>query len=359
VVAKDMRRVFTEAMGAVLALTGMALTCATLTCAALTCTAYAAGLAAEGLATEGLATGAPSAAEDTAHPPADPSALSDAHHYELLAYTAAMAGRKAETLEAVQHVVQALPLDTELATGASGWDLAQQYAALVRFGLWDEMIALGAPDPRARGLTAGYLYGRGVALAARGRMKDANASLAELRALAAATAADERAGSNSLRDVLAVAQPIVAARIAASEGRSDDAVTLLQQAVAAEDGLTHAEPADWFFPARHLLGAQLLIGGRASEAARVYREDLTRNPANGWALYGLAQALRAERETSEAARVTREFETAWHDADVRLVASAFWFAGPDTTSCECQRRASADGQSSRELLGAQHEAGVH
>jgi len=276
---------------------------------------------------------------------AQPSGEYDArvHSIELLAYSAAMQGRKADTLAAVQGLAQARPPDRVEVTRDSGWGLTQQYAALVRFGLWDEMIALGAPDPRARGLTAGYLYGRGVALAARGRIKDANATLAELHALAL-RAADESPTLDSLHGVLAVAEPIVAARIAASEGRNDDAVTLLQQAVAAEDNLPHADPAQWFFPARHLLGAQLLIAGRAGEAQRIYRDDLARNPANGWALYGLAAALRAQGRAADAARVMREFEASWRHADVRLLASAFWFAGADTTSCECQRTASEDGQ---------------
>ena len=59
-----------------------------------------------------------------------------AHNYSFLAYSAAMEGRKAESLEAVQQVVQTVPLDMLLTMGDSGWNLSQQYAALVRFGLW-------------------------------------------------------------------------------------------------------------------------------------------------------------------------------------------------------------------------------
>jgi hypothetical protein len=73
----------------------------------------------------------------------------------------------------------------------------------------------------------------------------------------------------------------------------------------------------------------------------VYREDLRRNPANGWALYGLAQSLRAQRRTVEARRVEQQFQRAWRYADVRLPASAFWFEGADMSSCECQRDSSA------------------
>jgi tetratricopeptide (TPR) repeat protein len=279
-----------------------------------------------------------------------------AHNYAFLAYSAAMEGRKAETLAAVQGALAALPLEMHLAMGDTGWRLAQQYAALLRFGLWDEMSALAAPDPRASGLTAGYLYGRGVALAARGRLDEARETLAALRRFE--TQLPAVGGAPGLQAQLAVAEPIVAARIAATQRHTDEAVALLTQAVAAEDRLPYDEPAAWFFPARHLLGAQLLIAGRAAAAERVYRADLALHPANGWALYGLAAALSRQGQPGAAARVRREFDAAWQHADVRLPGSAFWFAGPDTTRCECERATSADRQTGGELLGAQHEAGV-
>jgi len=286
--------------------------------------------------------------------PPDYYAMYLAHNYAFLAYSAAMEGRKAETLAAVQQVVQTVPVSMELAMGGSGWGLTPQYAALVRFGLWDELIALAPPAPGSPGLTAGYLYGRGVALAARGRLEEARAALAELRSLAAEVPEKKHV----LHGVLAVAEPIVVARITSSEWHARDAITSRVAAVEAEDRLPYDEPSPWFFPARHLLGAQLLIAGRPAEAERVYRADLGRNPRNGWALYGLATALRAQGKTGEANRVTREFGAAWRHADVRLLASAFWFAGPDTLSCECQRTASANRQPGRELLGTQDEARV-
>jgi tetratricopeptide (TPR) repeat protein len=252
------------------------------------------------------------------------------------AFSAAMEGRKADTLAAVS-LEAAAAAATTADGGDEGWSLTPQYAALVRFGLWDEMLAVLPPDPRRPAMTAGYLYARGVALAARGRVPEAQAALGRLEQLAATVPAGATAGANTLRAVLGVAVPIVAARIAATGYRSDAAIAQLREAVAAEDRLTPDEPSDWFFPARHLLGAQLLEAGRAAEAAEVYRADLERHPGNGWSLYGLATALQAQGRVNEAADVRREFDSAWQHADVRLVASAFWFAGPDTTSCECQR----------------------
>jgi tetratricopeptide (TPR) repeat protein len=265
-----------------------------------------------------------------------------AHNYGFLAWSAAMEGRKAEALAAVQSVSQHVPLDMDLSMGGSGWNLSQQYAVLVRFGLWDELLALGAPAARAPGLRAGWLYGRGVALAARGQTDAAREALAAIQQLRAQVGDEVSAGANRLRDVLDVAEPVVAARIATTQGRGEEAVAELRKAVAAEDHLGYNEPSDWFFPVRHLLGAQLLLTGHAPEAEQVYREDLRRNPANGWSLFGLAAALRAQGRSAEAIRATDEFRTAWQHADVRLTASAFWFAGADTTSCECQRTASRD-----------------
>src|SRR5207248_10615725 len=115
--------------------------------------------------------------------------------------------------------------------------------------------------------------------------------------------------------------------IAASEERGEEALTLLAQAVAAEDRLSYNEPADWFFPARHLLGAQLLLAGQATRAEQVYREDLRRNPGNGWALQGLAAALTAQGRAAQAARAGVELDAAWRHAGIRLPGSAFWLAG--------------------------------
>jgi hypothetical protein len=55
----------------------------------------------------------------------------------------------------------------------------------------------------------------------------------------------------------------------------------------------------------------------------VYRDDLARNPENGWSLYGLGQSLRAQGKTAEAAAVEARFRKAWARADVQLSASRF------------------------------------
>jgi tetratricopeptide (TPR) repeat protein len=246
-----------------------------------------------------------------------------AHNFQFLAYSAAMAGRKAETIAAVDRSRQAASDRMLLEMPGMDWYVAESYAARVRFGLWNEILALPRPNPKLAGLMGGYLYGRAVALTATGRLQEGRSTLKELKQLAETVPVDAAAGQNTIRAVLAVAIPIVEARIAVVEQRPNDAVSQLRRAVTAEDQLAYDEPDDWFFPTRHLLGAELLRMGRASEAERVYREDLAQFPANGWSLYGLGVSLRAQGRVDEALRVEKQLEQAWSLSDIKLTASAY------------------------------------
>jgi cytochrome c-type biogenesis protein CcmH/NrfG len=66
---------------------------------------------------------------------------------------------------------------------------------------------------------------------------------------------------------------------------------------------------------RHDLGEVLLAAGRWDEAEAAFREDLERFPENGWALSGLARALRGQGRTVEAGSMEARFRAAWDGAD--------------------------------------------
>ena len=72
---------------------------------------------------------------------------------------------------------------------------------------------------------------------------------------------------------------------------------------------------------RQNLGAVLLEAGRDDEAEAVFWEDLKKNPENGWSLFGVAQALKAQGKAAEAASVEARFRKAWKDADTPLTAA--------------------------------------
>jgi TolA-binding protein len=90
-----------------------------------------------------------------------------------------------------------------------------------------------------------------------------------------------------------------------------------------EDSLIYDEPEPLNFSARDWLGAALLEARRPGDAERVYREALTDHPHNGWALFGLAQALDGQARSADAAAVREQFARAWARADVWLRASRF------------------------------------
>jgi len=73
---------------------------------------------------------------------------------------------------------------------------------------------------------------------------------------------------------------------------------------------------------RQRLGAILLEANRPKQAEKVFREDLTRRPENGWSLAGLAQSLKAQNKQKEAAKIQARFEKAWSSADVQALSLA-------------------------------------
>ncbi len=250
-------------------------------------------------------------------------AMYTAHNYQFLAYSTAMQGRRADTLDAARRSRAVISDALLSAMPGSDWYIAELYTGMVRFGMWDELLAEAPPDAKLAALTAGYRYARATALAAKSRVDEALAELAELEKLAAAATADDSAGLNSAADVLAVAVLVGKARIAQSQHDDSQAIALLTEAATKEDQLAYDEPSDWFFPVRHLLGVALLRAGRPEDAAAVYLEDLRRHPENGWALYGLAQSLAAQHKDAEALAMRQRFDKAWTSADITLTASAF------------------------------------
>ncbi|GAC1625240.1 MAG: hypothetical protein NVS9B10_11990 [Nevskia sp.] len=246
-----------------------------------------------------------------------------AHNYQFLAYSAAMEGRSAAAIEAAAKMRAVIPKEVLLSAPGLDWYVSEIYSTALRFGRWDALLAEPPPDPALPMLSAGWHYARAFAFVAKRRLAEAETERRALDQAAASIADDAPAGLNRAKDVLAVATRVIAARLAAAQGEQSKAVLLLREAAALEDRLAYDEPADWFVPVRHLLGAELLARGAAGEAEAVYREDLLRHPENGWALHGLAQALRAAGKADEADAVQERFDRAWRRADVPLQASAF------------------------------------
>jgi tetratricopeptide (TPR) repeat protein len=242
------------------------------------------------------------------------------HNYGFLGFAASMEGRRDETLRAARSSAKAMP--PEMLSMMPGMDFfaSEPFFAMVRFARWDELLSEPRPDAKFPLLSALWLHGHAMALTAKGRLDDAAKEHAELVALGQKLPADMTAGLNAAKDVVALAAKIVEANLAEAK-KQPTALALWAEAVAMEDKLAYSEPADWFYPVRHFQGAALLRARKAKDAEAVYREDLRRNPDNGWSLFGLSQALSAQKKNKDAAAIEQAFKKAWANADVTLTSS--------------------------------------
>ena len=197
------------------------------------------------------------------------------------------------------------------------------YWALARFGQWEAILAEPAPPAFNAFLNGSWHYVRGLAYVATKQLQRAEKELTQLRSIVKDRAPLDSPllSRNTAYDILKVGPEVLAGEIAAARGNYATAVAHLERAVRYEDALVYTEPAEWHYPPRLALGAVLLEVGHPDEAETVYWEDLKRNRDNGWALFGLLQALRAQKKEDDAKVIEARFKKAWEHADITLTAS--------------------------------------
>jgi tetratricopeptide (TPR) repeat protein len=248
------------------------------------------------------------------------------HNHHFLWFAASMQGSSALAHDAARQTAERTDLPELMRE--PGFAGLQHYWMTpwferVRFGRWDDIAA--APNPAADlpYVTAIWHYAQAMAAVRQSRLEDAERHYASLRPLAADPAMDALMvwDRYPLSHAARIAERSVAAELSAARGDHEAAIAALREAVAIEDAIPYDEPPGWHAPVRHALGAVLLDARRVAEAERVYREELHRNPGNGWSLKGLARSLEAQGKTAEAAAAERRFAAAWAHADIALATS--------------------------------------
>jgi tetratricopeptide (TPR) repeat protein len=247
------------------------------------------------------------------------------HNLHFIWIGATMLGQGKLAVESARKTASALSSATpEQLPFVQGF-LVVPYYALVRFGRWDEILAEPAPRHDTLFTRAVWHYARGSAFAAKNRIDDARREVAALdKILVDPELAKMPAFTlNSAADILRVSKEVLTGDIAVRRKDYATAIASFDRAVRLEDALTYTEPPDWHAPVRHWLGAALLEADRPTEAETVYWEDLRKNPDNGWALFGLQQALLAQKKNDDAAVIGERFKKAWTRSDVTLTSSRF------------------------------------
>jgi tetratricopeptide (TPR) repeat protein len=187
-------------------------------------------------------------------------------------------------------------------------------AVEIRFHHWNDILRMPAPDPAMKTASVFWHFGRGLALAGTGKLTESEAEYKIVSDAEASTPPDaifQMPINNKTKDILKIAEDLLAAKIAIGKKDTSSAISELQQAVSIQDTLKYGEPPDWFFPVRESLGAALLLTGDAGAAEKVFREDLDRNPRNPRSLWGLRQALLQQKRDYDAGFVQKQFESSW------------------------------------------------
>ena len=235
------------------------------------------------------------------------------HNLHFIAMCAAMNGNYAESKRAADQLSAHVSPYLKEMPPLEGF-MTIPMAVDVRFHRWNDILQMKVPDPTMRIATVFYHFTRGMALAATGNARQAEAEYAIVSEAEKNTPEDlvfAPPVDNKAKDILKIATDVLGAKIASAKKDNATAINLLRAAVAVEDSLKYNEPPDWFFPVRESLGAVLLTNGNATEAEIVFRDDLQRHPRNPRSLFGLQQALKSQKRDYDAQFVGNQFQSSW------------------------------------------------
>jgi tetratricopeptide (TPR) repeat protein len=235
------------------------------------------------------------------------------HNLHFIATCAAMNGNYAEAKKNADLLAEHVRPGVKEMPPLEGF-MTIPMAVDVRFHKWDSILAMKQPDPQMKTLTVFWHFARGMALAGKGQIGEAEAEYKIVAGAEKATPEDlpfSPPVNNKAKDVLKIAENVLGAKVAMAKHDTDGSIALLQEAVVVQDSLKYGEPSDWFFPVRESLGAALLMKGDASGAEKVFRDDLERNPRNPRSLYGLQQTLIKQGRDYDAGFVKTQFDASW------------------------------------------------
>lgn len=238
--------------------------------------------------------------------------------------SAMMAGQEAQAMAAAHEIKKALSDDAMREDPDLQGAATAEVFTLVRFGRWKEILQQPAPRNDLPYVAGMWYYSRGLAFTRLAQFLDVPPEQAELEEATARVPVDQTVlGTVNARRQLEIASFVLDAEIEHMRAHRENAIKQIREAVRIEDGLGATKPSAFYVPARQVCGAILLWNDRPREAEQVFREDLERNPENGWALLGLAQSLQAQKRTVEAAEAKARAQRAHGQADVRPPTSVF------------------------------------
>jgi hypothetical protein len=240
------------------------------------------------------------------------------HNMHFISYARAQEGKYEQAMQAARDMVANVSAGVGEMQPLEGF-LVYPLMVDLRFHHWDAILA--APEPAAaHAFThAFWRYARAMAIAGKGKTREAAAEQKRFERERAAVPAEAMyLLNNKASDVLGLAAATLEAQLAAARGETDKSLSGWRRATGLESHLAYDEPPAWLYPVNQSLGGALLRAGQGPAAEKVFRDTLATHPRDGRLLFGLWQTLLAQKRDSEAILVEAQYKEAWKDATVKL-----------------------------------------
>ncbi len=239
----------------------------------------------------------------------DHDAWTPNHYTQWLNYAYLQQGRYNDAL----HMLQMMKAGSM--RGRQLWGLTTMRARyLIDSEQWDSPAATWPADLSALGNDGAAYWAFVNGFRAIGKGDRAGASTA-LTALSQANAA---AGA-SADPTNAILEKELTAAIRLSEGKNDEAISLMREATRREDAMPFEfGPPFVLKPSHELFGEMLLKMGMPKEAHAEFSKALHLAPKRARSMLGLARAAMAMGDSPGAAKAYAELRSIWHGADPAL-----------------------------------------
>ena len=142
------------------------------------------------------------------------------HNHHFLSFACMMEGRRERALSSARAMLAAIPPEMLEHTAALADPfMSIEYQVLVRFGQWDQLLALPAPRKDLPITTAMWHFVRGTAFAAKQDFPAADREQILFRTAVTAVPEDAKGAINTAHDILTVAEHVLAGEIAFQKRR--------------------------------------------------------------------------------------------------------------------------------------------
>jgi tetratricopeptide (TPR) repeat protein len=195
----------------------------------------------------------------------------------------------------------------------------------IRFGKWDKLLQEAKPDASQVYANILYHFGRGMAFANQSKIMEAHDELGQIIELMKdSTLKIPFTPFSAAIDGAVVAGNILDGTISMKHKEGYEYIIRdFEKAVEIEENMVYNEPRDWLLNPKHYLGNAYLKNGQWRDAEATFQKDLKNNSENGWALFGLYQALMGQKRKTEANKVLARFKKSFDKADMKLTGAVF------------------------------------